>query len=110
MKRFLLACSLTICAAITHAQTTYYWVGNKGDSINVVSNWNTDLAGSGTARSSNTGTSDILVFDGTNLGAPVPAFNVISTAGISCAQLKFTNNANINMSRSIAGTTTSFFV
>lgn len=106
MNKILLFCSLLFCASVLKAQTTYYWVGNPGDSINVVSNWNTDLTGAGSARSSNTGTSDVLVFDGTNLGSAGPFFTVISTAGISCAQLKFTNNAVIQMTRSITGTTT----
>lgn len=104
MKRFLLACLFIVFGFISKAQTTYYWVGNSGDSINVNSNWNTVLDGSGSSRTSSTTTTDILVFDGTNLGTGF--FNVVSTASVSCAQLKFVNNAKITFSRITSGTST----
>lgn len=106
MKRFLLAALLTLSIAFVQAQGTYYWVGNPGDSINVTSNWNTDITGTGSSRTSNTNVLDILIFDGTNLGNPVPAFMVTSSGGASCGQLKFVNNAAISLNRSASGTTT----
>ncbi len=105
MNKILLFCFFVLSAFTSKAQTTYYWVGNAGDSINVNSNWNTSLNGSGTARPSATGTTDVLIFDGSTLGSTMP-FPVVSTAGISCGQLKFFNNAIVQMVRSISGTTT----
>jgi hypothetical protein len=106
MNKFLLLLALMFCAAFASAQTTYYWVGNQGDSINVTSNWNTVIDGSGTSRSSNTNASDVLVFDGSNMTGVTPFFPVVSTAGITCRQLKFTNNATIRLVRTLTGTTT----
>lgn len=103
MKRLLLACFLLI-SCITYSQTTYYWVGDNNDSINVVSNWNTVPNGTGTSRPANNGPADILVFDGINIsGGP---FTVGSTAGITCAQLRYINGANVNITRTVTGTTT----
>jgi hypothetical protein len=104
MKKILLVLISTLSLAFVKAQTTYYWTGNSGDSINVLSNWNTALDGSGASRSSNTNTTDILVFDGSTLGSGF--ITAASTASISCGQLVFTNNAKVNMTRLSSGTTT----
>ena len=60
------------------------------------------LDGTGSSRPSSTGASDILVFDGTNLGGTTPATGpatILASAGISFAQMIFTNNVNVNMVR-----------
>jgi trimeric autotransporter adhesin len=104
MKKFLLILSLLAIAGVGYSQTTYYWVGDNNDSINVLSNWNTVLNGTGNARPSNTNAADILVFDGVSIsGNP---FTVGSTGAISCAQLKFINGANVNITRTASGGTT----
>jgi hypothetical protein len=108
MKRGLLIMLFLVIAGFIYGQNTYYWVGSNGP-INTLANWNTSLNGSGSARTSNTNTADILIFDGTNVGGATPVTGLVtasSTASISCAQLKFVNNATINMTRSSAGTTT----
>jgi hypothetical protein len=104
MKKALLALSLFSIAVLAKAQTTYYWVGNSGDSINVNSNWNTVLDGSGSSRSSSSATTDILLFDGTNFGAGF--INVVATSSVGCAQMKFINNAKVSFSRIASGTST----
>jgi trimeric autotransporter adhesin len=102
MKRLLLACSLLL-SCVVYSQTTYYWIGENNDSLNVISNWNTVANGTGSARPSNTNATDILIFDGVNLGG-LP-FTVGSTGAISCAQMKYINGANVNMTRTTSGTT-----
>jgi hypothetical protein len=103
MKKFLLTILLMTVAGFIYSQTIYYWVGDNNDSLNVTSNWNTVLNGTGTSRPSNTGATDILIFDGTNVGGG--PFTVGSTGAISCAQLKYVNNANVNITRTTSGTT-----
>jgi trimeric autotransporter adhesin len=104
MKKTLLITTLILSFASVRAQTVYYWTGSPGDSINITSNWNTVLDGSSSTRPLNTTTTDILVFDGSNLGSGF--VNVVSTASISCAQLKFVNDAKVNFSRISSGTST----
>ena len=90
-------------SGLSFGQTTYYWVGENNDSLNVTSNWNTVLNSTGTFRSSNTNATDILIFDGTSVGGN--PFTVGSTGAISCAQMKYINGANVNMTRTTTGTT-----
>ncbi|HEV7783553.1 MAG TPA: MBG domain-containing protein [Chitinophagaceae bacterium] len=104
MKKGLLICAFLLSIVFVNAQTTYYWVGNNNDSINVLSNWNTVANSTGTFRTSNSNVTDILVFDNISVGGN--PFTATSSAGISCAQLKFFNNSNINLTRIASGTTT----
>ena len=60
MKRFLLIMLMIAITGLSFGQTTYYWVGENNDSLNVTSNWNTVLNSTGTFRSSNTNATDIL--------------------------------------------------
>ena len=110
MKKILLILLFLVTAGFIYGQNTYYWVGGNGGLINTLASWNTSLNGSGSARTSNTNTADILIFDGTNLGGATPITGLVlanSTGSISCAVLKFVNNAVINMQRSaVAGTST----
>lgn len=111
MKRILFAILLLICADVALGQTTYYWVGgtNPSTSISIGANWNTVLDGSGSSRPSSTGATDILVFDGSNVGGAVPAtgtVTVLANSSITCAQMKFVNNAVIHFIRATSGTST----
>ena len=114
MKKFLLILSLLIITGAGYSQTTYYWVGGKAatTSISTGANWNTSLDGSGTARPSSTGATDVLVFDGTNVGGTSPATGatiVLANGSITCAQMKFVNNADISFIRTTTGTSTVTF-
>lgn len=112
MKKVLFTILLLLTVNLIYSQTTYYWVGgtaNVTNGINTGANWNTALDGFGSSRPSSTGTSDILVFDGTNLGGSSPATgpaDVLGSGSISCAQMLFVNNANISMQRPTSGTST----
>ncbi|RYZ30276.1 MAG: hypothetical protein EOO10_03445, partial [Chitinophagaceae bacterium] len=111
MNKFLLFCFFSFCAVITHAQSTYYWVGGAPlapQNISTLSNWNSSPDGTGSSRSSSTG-ADILVFDGTNYGGATPTTgtdSVYLNSSISCAQLKFINGAKIIFKRNTSGTST----
>lgn len=112
MKKVLFTMLLLLTVNLIYSQTTYYWVGgtaNVTNGINTGANWNTALDGSGSSRPSSTGTSDILIFDGTNLGGSAPATgpaDVLGSGSISCAQMLFVNNANISIQRPTSGTST----
>lgn len=111
MKRALLMLLLIMAVRYADSQTTYYWVGGvaSANSITAGSNWNTSLDGSGGSRPSSSGTSDILVFDGTNVGGATPVSDtvtVLANGSISCAQMKFVNNAWVKIIRASGGTST----
>jgi hypothetical protein len=113
MKKVLLMMLLLLTAGFVYSQTTYYWVGSSpsaaNTNISTNANWNTALNGAGSARTSSTGATDILVFDGTNLGGTTTVtgpVTVNANASITCAQLKFINNATVNMVRPTSGTST----
>jgi hypothetical protein len=115
MKRILLIMLLSLSVAFAYSQTTYYWVGGAGvspASITTAANWNTSVDGTGLPRAANlpsTGGTDILVFDGTNTGGTTPTTGMDSVnlnGSISCAQMKFVNNANIVFVRMTSGTST----
>ncbi len=112
MKKMYLMCLLLMAMAAAYSQTTYYWVGGAPvapSNISIGTNWNSSLDGTGAARPSATGASDILVFNGTNIGGTTPTTGVdtvnVNTA-ITCAQIKFINNAAIFFIRSATGTST----
>lgn len=111
MKKILFTIFLLISTGVIYSQTTYYWVGGltAATGINTGSNWNTDINGAGSSRPSSSGATDILVFDGTNLGGSTPATGpatILASAGITCAQVKFVNNVNVTMNRPTSGTST----
>ncbi|RYY85277.1 MAG: T9SS type A sorting domain-containing protein [Chitinophagaceae bacterium] len=111
MKKYLLTCLTMLCAALLYGQTTYYWVGGTaagGVNMTTASSWNTALNGTGTTRPSATGATDILVFDGSNIGGATQATGqaiVHINGGITCGQLKFINGANVTFTR-VTGTGT----
>src|SRR6476620_1838594 len=110
MKKVLLLFILIAGACLAHAQTTYYWVGGAASAnITTPTNWNTALNGSGSARVSSTDTTDILIFDGSNLGGATPVtvpIIVNANGAVGAAQLKFVNNATVSFVRNATGTTT----
>jgi hypothetical protein len=111
MKRTLLTICILAIAEFVYSQTTYYWVGGTtpSTSITIASNWNTVLDGSGSTRPSATGATDILVFDGSNVGGAVPATGAVTclaNGSITCAQMKFVNNAAVSLIRATSGTST----
>lgn len=110
MKRILLA-MLLFTVVQSYSQTTYYWVGGTtpSTSINTGANWNTALNGTGSTRPSATGATDILIFDGSNVGGATPATGAVTclaNGGITCGQMKFINNAAVSFIRTSSGTTT----
>ncbi|MGF2411023.1 beta strand repeat-containing protein [Ferruginibacter sp.] len=105
MKKFLLAGLLIAGIHLVNAQTTYYWVGGTAPtSFTSNTNWNTALNGSGTTRAAAAAT-DILIFDGSNIGGTTPATGLVTATATStnCAQLKLQNGALVNIGRSAAG-------
>lgn len=113
MKKGLLICAFLLSIMFVSAQTTYYWVGSSpsapNNNVSTNANWNTAQNGTGSARTSSTNATDILVFDGANLGGTTPVtgpVTVNANSSIACAQMKFTGNATINMIRPTSGTST----
>ena len=111
MKRILFTILLMSMTRIIEAQVIYYWVGGTTPttSITTGSNWNTSLDGSGSARPSSTGATDILIFNGSNVGGATPAtgpVTVLTNGSITCGQFKLVNNANISLIRATTGTST----
>ncbi len=102
---------LMSAAIFTYGQTIYYWVGGTTPttSVTIGTNWNTSLDGSGSSRPASTGTADILIVNGTNVGGATPATGTVAilvNGSFSCAQLKFVNNASATFSRATTGTST----
>lgn len=115
MKRILLTMMLVVIVVFANSQTTYYWVGGLAspNSITIGSNWNTVLNATGTSRPAAAGPTDILVFDGTNVGGATPVtgtVTVLANGSISCAQIKLINNATVNMLRSSVGGTSTITI
>jgi hypothetical protein len=109
MKKIVLAFLLLTILQGVNAQNTYYWVGGASDTITKAVNWNTSLDGSGSNRASSSNASDILIFNGANLGGATtytgPA-TVQVNGTVTCAQLKFINNASVFLIRTSTGTGT----
>lgn len=106
MKIFLLTCIFALGLAGAYGQQTYYWVGGAGPaSFSGASNWNTALDGSGSAWTTPT-TSDVLIFNGSNIGGATPATGTVTATitSITIGQLKLVNNASVVFTR-VGGTT-----
>lgn len=105
MKRTLLMLLLIFTTGLIYSQTTYYWVGGTAlTGFSGSSNWNTLLDGSGSPRTTASG-SDIMIIDGSNIGGSTPATGTvnISITSTSISQLILTNNAIVNMQRPAGG-------
>ncbi len=111
MKKLLCFFTIIFLGNIALGQTVYYWVGGTASTagINSSTNWNTMQDGSGTGRSTSSNTTDILIYDGTNVGGATPAtgpVNVLANSGISFAQMHFRNNVTVSWQRTSTGTST----
>lgn len=107
MKRFILAILLIATLGVSYGQT-YYWVGGTATtSFTGGSNWNTQLDGSGDARTT-TSSTDVLIIDGSNIGGSLPATGTVTATMSSntIGQLKLINNATVVFQRSGGGTGT----
>ncbi|HYE56453.1 MAG TPA: hypothetical protein VD996_16505, partial [Chitinophagaceae bacterium] len=108
MKKIVLSCLCTLLMAMAFSQTTYYWVGGAGPtSFTAGSNWNTALDGSGSSRTT-ADPSDILIFNGSNIGGATPATGTVTAtiASQSFSQLKLESNAAVVFTRTGGGTGT----
>src|SRR5688572_23486752 len=109
MKKILLNCLCMLLVATAFSQTTYYWVGGVGPtSFSAGTNWNTALNGSGSSRTT-ADTTDILIFNGSNVGGATPATGTVTVTitSLSIGQLKLESNANVVFTRTGGGTGTS---
>ncbi|RYZ97758.1 MAG: hypothetical protein EOP47_20930, partial [Sphingobacteriaceae bacterium] len=105
MKRILLLVIFSCFAAVGFAQTTYYWVGGATASWGSAGSWNTTLGGGGANRAT-PNTSDILIFDGSNIGGGATgAVTSLPTGNEVIAKLILQNGATLNLGRTTAGTT-----
>ncbi len=109
MKKVIFTLLMLCATKMVFSQGTYYWVGGAAGSFTASASWNTALNGSGTARSSFTNT-DVLIFDGTNIGGVTPATGTVtpdvigSTSNIG--QLKLMNTAIVVLRRNASGSST----
>ncbi len=110
MKKAVLIYLLLVTAPAVFSQTTYYWIGGVGPAnYNTAGNWNTQLNGLGTSRTvAGAQATDILIFDGTNVGGTTPVTGQVTTTTTTqtCGQLKFINGANVVLNRAATSTTT----
>lgn len=109
MRSILLVCLLSF--SLSGFATTYYYVGGTGATVS----WNTattawSTAGVGGAATGSTVTptsSDIFIFDGSDVsstvGAQTGAVTVNTSAAITVGQLIFQNSANVTYSCSSSG-------
>ena len=108
MKKVISTFLFFVVVTLAHSQTTYYWVGGTNGAWATATSWNTALNGSGTSRSSNS-SSDILIFDGSNIGGASATTGTITPdnqGSTSFAQLKLQNGANVVFQRSVTGSST----
>lgn len=109
MRKFLFTMLLMTVAFVASSQSTYYWIGGANPvAIQTNANWNTALDGSGSSRTSSANP-DVLIFNGANIGGATPTTGLVSgpiDGGISCAQIKFINGANVRLGRTNSGTGT----
>lgn len=105
MKGLIFTFFMLLVTLGSFSQATYYWVGGAGPvSYTANSSWNTQLNGGGTNRTAAAAT-DILIFDGSNIGGAVPTTGVVTatTTTTNCGRLIFQNGAQVNLGRAAAG-------
>jgi len=105
-KGYAVILGLLLTSLFSFGQTTYYWVGGTSElPIGDGNNWNTQINGTGDSRATPMD-SDILVFDGTNVGGGTATTGTVrvTITGNTLSQLIFKNGANVIFSR-IGGTT-----
>lgn len=104
MKKLMLFSILLLAVAFVKAQGTYYWTGGSNASWTGANSWNTTLGGGGTARTApNVG--DILIFDGSNIGAGATGnIGVTLVQPETIASLRIQNGAAVAFNSGVAGT------
>jgi len=110
MKKVISTLFSILVLTIASQATTYYWIGGlAGTSFTSGNNWTTDPVGRAPVGGSLTiGTTDVFIFDGTNLGGTTvvtgnASLIVSSLTATPFAQLKFINGVNMNFTRTTAG-------
>ncbi|HSN62137.1 MAG TPA: hypothetical protein VLR49_14455, partial [Ferruginibacter sp.] len=98
MKKLFITFCLLLVVLAGFTQTTYYWVGGATGVFSAVTSWNTQLDGNGTAIPAAPAATDILIFDGSNIGGTTPATGQVTpsiTTSYTITQLKFQNAADV---------------
>lgn len=106
MKKIILSICILLLAATGFSQTPYYWVGGASGAFSTPANWNTALDGSGSSLGAAPAATDILIFDGSNIGGAVPATGTVTpsiTTSYPLLQLKFQNAADVVFYRFSSG-------
>jgi hypothetical protein len=88
----------------TTGSATYYWVGTGGADFSTGTNWNTNAAGTGTARTTPDAT-DVLIVDGDGTTAGT-ATTISLSASASIGAFRITNNTAVTMQSSSTTTRT----
>jgi len=107
---FLVAIFLFLSGSMGWSQATYFWVGGAAGAWTSEDSWNTALNKSGTKRTSILA-SDVLIFDGSNIGGgDVPVTGIVTPvidgSTSSIGQLKLQNAADVVFLRGAAGSST----
>jgi hypothetical protein len=113
MKRIIFTFIAFLPVLLGYSQTTYYWVGGTTPAAgawNTGTNWNTALNGTGTTRTA--ATTDILVFDGSNVGGTTPTTGAVtvSLTSQSIGKLILQNGADVALARNGAGGTSTLTI
>ena len=112
MKRVIFTLFAVLSFAVVSKAATYYWIGGlNATSFTSGGNWTTDpVTRTPVSGSITIGTSDVFIFDGTNVGptiTPVTTGSIVILAGSLSsspfAQLKLINAANLTIGRSSSG-------
>ncbi len=106
MKKILLLLVLACGCMAGFAQTTYYWVGGLGPtSFTANANWNTLQNGTGAARTGSALATDILIFNGSNVGGATTTTGSVTCTATSTTmgQLILQNNATLTIVRPTGG-------
>ena len=107
MKKIISTALLSFLAVTAFSQATYYWTGGLNASWIGANSWNTTLGGGGTARTA-PNVADILIFDGSNIGAGATGnIGVTLVQPETIASLRVQNGATVSFNSAVAGTSLS---
>ena len=107
MKKIISTVLFSFFIISAFSQATYYWTGGLNASWLGANSWNTTLGGGGTARTAPNVT-DILIFDGSNIGAGATGnIGVTLIQPETIASLRIQNGATVSFNSGIAGTSLS---
>lgn len=102
MKKIIFTLLLSLAFISSFSQSTYYWVGGAIGAWTSPSSWSSSIGGAGNARVAPAST-DILIFDGRNIGAGAIGNITTEAANETIGQLKLDNNADLSLARNSAG-------